>query len=172
MMSQPHFCHAEDNSTYITRADWPRIDELIDGLIEKNRNGYKMVNSPARLGEMRSFMGGRLQEWNCRAGQNSLIVRPDGSLAPCFPLYSSTCDWGAVGAPRFGSNELLELKRECQPHCFSTLNHTLRLLRCRSDLPLAYQTGCQRVPGNHRQRRGLNPVAALLLRRQPPEFLG
>ena len=125
MMEQEHFQHATENSTYITREDWPRIDELVDWLIEKNRSGYKMVNSPKRLDEMKRFMRGELQEWNCRAGQNTLIIRPDGSLAPCFPLYSATCDWGMIGAPRFDRGQLLELKRTCQSHCFSTLNHTV-----------------------------------------------
>lgn len=35
------------------------------------------------------------------AGQNSLIVRTDGTLAPCFPMYSASCDWGVVGKPGF-----------------------------------------------------------------------
>ena len=125
MMEHDHFEHADQNSTFITREDWPRIDELIDWLIEKSRSGYKMVNSPARLEEMKRFMRGELQDWNCRAGQNTLIIRPDGTLAPCFPLYSATCDWGVVGAPKFEPNQLLEIKRQCQPHCFSTLNHTV-----------------------------------------------
>ena len=125
MMEQGHFEHADENSTYITSEDWPRIDELIDWLIDKSRSGYKMVNSPARLQEMKKFTRGQLQQWDCRAVLNTLIIRPDGSLAPCFPLYSATCDWGTVGAPRFEPNQLLELKRACQPHCFSTLNHTV-----------------------------------------------
>ena len=43
----------------------------------------------------------------------------------CFPMYSSGCNWGVVGKPKFDSNGLTELKRGCQPHCFSTLNHNL-----------------------------------------------
>ena len=70
-------------------------------------------------------MRGQLQDWNCRAGQNSLIIRTDGTLAPCFPLYSATCDWGTAGKPNFDSRQLCQIKGECQPHCFSTLNHTL-----------------------------------------------
>ena len=76
-----------------------------------------MVNSASRLDEMRLFMRGRVQEWNCRAGLNSLVVRTDGTLAPCFPMYNATDDWGTI--------ELTEMKRSCQPHCFSTLNHIL-----------------------------------------------
>jgi len=93
MTDQPHFRHREGNSTFLTEEDWPRVDETIDWLIEKQRQGYKMVNSIRRLEQMKEFMRGKLQEWDCRAGLNSLIIRTDGTLAPCFPLYSATCDW-------------------------------------------------------------------------------
>jgi MoaA/NifB/PqqE/SkfB family radical SAM enzyme len=125
MLDQLHFKHADRNSTFITPQDWPVVDRTIDWLIEKNRSGYKMVNSVARLEHMKQFMRGRLQQWNCRAGQNSLIIRTDGSLAPCFPMYSAGCDWGVAGQPKFEVAQLTELKRECQPRCFSTLNHNL-----------------------------------------------
>lgn len=125
MTDQPHFKHAERNSTFITEEDWPRVDETIDWLIEKQRRGYKMVNSIRRLQQMKQFMRGELQDWQCRAGQNSLIIRTDGTLAPCFPLYSATCDWGTVERPRFDPRQLARIKCGCQPHCFSTLNHNL-----------------------------------------------
>jgi len=45
---------------------------------------------------------------------------------PCFPMYSATHDWGAIENPRFETRQLQEMKKEeCQPHCFSTLNHNL-----------------------------------------------
>jgi MoaA/NifB/PqqE/SkfB family radical SAM enzyme len=125
MLDQPHFKHNTGNSTYITEQDWPAVDELIDWLIEKNQSGYKMVNSVGRLQEMKAFMRGKLQDWNCRAGQNSMIIRTDGTLAPCFPMYPATHDWGVVGQPRYDVVQLKQIKRDCQPHCFSTLNHNL-----------------------------------------------
>lgn len=125
MLDQPHFKHLENNSTFITPEDWPRVDAVIDWLIEKNRSGYKMVNSTARLQQMKEFMRGQLQEWNCRAGQNSLIIRTDGTLAPCFPMYSASHDWGVAGKPKFDAVHLAETKRHCQPRCYSTLNHNL-----------------------------------------------
>lgn len=125
MIDQPHFRHADSNSTFITPEDWPSVDAVVDWLIAKNRSGYKMVNSIARLEQMKQFMRGKLQEWNCRAGQNALIIRTDGTLAPCFPMYSAGSDWGVVGKPKFDVTELGQTKRECQPHCFSTLNHNL-----------------------------------------------
>jgi len=125
MLEQPHFKHKDGNSTYIAKEDWPEVDATIDWLIEKNRSGYKMVNSVRRLEEMKAFMRGKLQEWDCRAGQNSLIIRTDGTLAPCFPMYSATHDWGTAGQPRFEKEQLAGMKVECQKRCFSTLNHNL-----------------------------------------------
>jgi MoaA/NifB/PqqE/SkfB family radical SAM enzyme len=64
-------------------------------------------------------------EWNCRAGQNNVIVRTDGTVAPCFPMYPSTYDWGNIDEPKFDGKELAKMKKTCQRHCFSTLNHNL-----------------------------------------------
>ena len=125
MIEPEHFAHLNENVTYIHQEDWPAVDELVDWLIEKNRSGYKMVNSVQRLNEMREFMRGKLQEWNCRAGQNNVIIRVDGTLAPCFPMYSATYDWGVAGRHKFEAKQLQEMKDGCQPHCFSTLNHNL-----------------------------------------------
>ncbi len=125
MTDQPHFRHNEGNNTFITPEDWPQVDALIDWLIARQREGYKMVNSIPRLSQMKQFLRGRLQRWDCRAGQNSIVIRTDGTLAPCFPLYSATYDWGRVEAPRLAPGQLAEMKRACQPHCFSTLNHNL-----------------------------------------------
>jgi MoaA/NifB/PqqE/SkfB family radical SAM enzyme len=70
---------------------------------------------------------GELQfaEWNCRAGQNNVIIRTDGTVAPCFPMYSSTFDWGNIEEPKFDQTQLGAMKKTCQRHCFSTLNHNL-----------------------------------------------
>jgi MoaA/NifB/PqqE/SkfB family radical SAM enzyme len=125
MIQENHFKHYRENETFIRREDWPRVDALIDWLIEKNRRGYKMVNSVHRLEEMKAFMRGKLQDWQCRAGQNNVIIRVDGTLAPCFPMYSATCDWGTIGNPKFSVPQLEGMKKGCQPHCFSTLNHNL-----------------------------------------------
>jgi MoaA/NifB/PqqE/SkfB family radical SAM enzyme len=125
MIEQDHFQHYDNNGTYITKEDWPAVDELIDWLIEKNKSGYKMVNSVKRLNDMRDFMKGRVEPWNCRAGQNSIIIRVDGSLAPCFPMYSATHDWGVIEKHKFEVPQLDEMKKSCQTHCFSTLNHNL-----------------------------------------------
>src|SRR6266566_4063360 len=84
MIEQEHFKQYEANDTFIHRQDWPKVDELIDCLIQKNESGYKMVNSVKRLQDMKDFLRGKVEPWNCRAGQNSLIIRVDAS--PCTQL--------------------------------------------------------------------------------------
>lgn len=41
-------------------------------------------------------MRGKVEPWNCRAGQSLIIVRVDGTLAASFPMYSATHDWGSI----------------------------------------------------------------------------
>jgi MoaA/NifB/PqqE/SkfB family radical SAM enzyme len=67
----------------------------------------------------------KFAEWNCRAGQNNVIIRTDGTVAPCFPMYASTYDWGNIDRPKFDQRQLRDMKQTCQHHCFSTLNHNL-----------------------------------------------
>ena len=105
------------------RGGSPGGGDLLDWLIDKHRHGYRIANSAERLAQMKDFMGGTLGDWNCRAGQNTLIIRTDGTLAPCFPMYSASHDWGTIEQPNFERAQLAEMKRSCQPHCFSTLNH-------------------------------------------------
>jgi MoaA/NifB/PqqE/SkfB family radical SAM enzyme len=64
-------------------------------------------------------------EWNCRAGQNNVIIRTDGTVASCFPMYGATYDWGTIDGHKFESESLAKMKKTCQQHCFSTLNHNL-----------------------------------------------
>jgi MoaA/NifB/PqqE/SkfB family radical SAM enzyme len=123
MIEEPHFKHLEENPTFIRSEDMPLVDELLDWLVEKQNQGYRMTNSTTRLAEMKRFMRGELQTWNCRAGQNTLIIRTDGTLAPCFPMYSANHDWGTIENPKFNAGQLKQMKKACEPHCFSTLNH-------------------------------------------------
>ena len=170
-----HFKHLSENPTYIRPEDWKDVDKLIDWLIEKNKSGYQMVNSVARLQEMQAFMrmssgldlrrvgwngegwngegwngngangnghgeellagmpgivhdedgSLRFADWNCRGGQNNVIIRTDGTVGPCFPMYSATYDWGSIEGDKFDSTQLSQMKKTCQKHCFSTLNHNL-----------------------------------------------
>jgi MoaA/NifB/PqqE/SkfB family radical SAM enzyme len=67
----------------------------------------------------------RFTDWNCRAGQNNVIVRTDGTVGPCFPMYAATYDWGTIEGHKFAPSQLHEMKKSCEKHCFSTLNHNL-----------------------------------------------
>jgi len=124
LVDQPHFKHLTDNPTYFRPEDHEKVDELLDWLIDKQESGYGMLNSVQRLAEMKQFLRGAHHEpWNCRAGQNTVIIRVDGTLAPCFPMYSASHDWGTVGQPKFDRAQLTDMKVSCEPNCFSTLNH-------------------------------------------------
>jgi MoaA/NifB/PqqE/SkfB family radical SAM enzyme len=125
LLDQPHFKHLTDeNPTYFRPDDYDKVDRLIDWLIEKQKAGYTMLNSVERLAEMKRFVRGAHHDpWHCRAGQNTVIIRVDGTLAPCFPMYSATHDWGVAGEPHFDQRQLATMKVECEPNCFSTLNH-------------------------------------------------
>lgn len=125
MLEQSHFKHLDKNDTFIYPEDYPKVDALLDWLIAKNRAGYKMVNSVQRLNDMKDFMRGKVKPWGCRAGQNSIIIHVDGALAPCFPMYSATYDWGVVGQHTFDTRQLDEMKKTCETLWFSTLNHNL-----------------------------------------------
>ena len=125
MMEQKHFKHFEHNDTYIYPEQFAEVDDLLDWLCDKQRHGYKMVDSVPRLQNMKGFMRGVGEHWGCRAGQNWLIIRTDGTLAPCFPMYNAKFDWGSVGEQKFDLKQLKEMKHGCEPHCFSTLGYNI-----------------------------------------------
>ena len=125
MMEQSHFKHFHQNDTYIHPENFAMVDDLLDWLIDKQRQGYKMVDSIPRLQNMKGFMRGVGEHWGCRAGQNWLIIRTDGTLAPCFPMYNAQYDWGAVENQKFDLKQLGEMKKGCEPNCFSTLGYNV-----------------------------------------------
>ncbi|MGE5246109.1 MAG: hypothetical protein ACM3SQ_17935 [Betaproteobacteria bacterium] len=81
------------------------------------------LQAPGREPDLLPPRGAHHEPWNCRAGQNTVIIRVDGTLAPCFPMYSASHDRGVVGEPKFDRAQLLDMKATCEPNCFSTLNH-------------------------------------------------
>jgi MoaA/NifB/PqqE/SkfB family radical SAM enzyme len=125
MIEQQHFKHLNENNTYLREEDWPKVDDLLDHLTEKNRQGYIMVNSKAHLQEMKDFMRGKVTPWNCRAGINSMLIRTDGTLAPCFPMYSASYDWGTIENHKFDREQLADMRQECNKHCLSTTQYVL-----------------------------------------------
>lgn len=125
MMEHEDFKYLDDNPVFIRPEDHAAVGELIDWLIEKQNAGWKMVNSVERLAQMKKFMSKELDHWGCRAGQSSIIIRTDGTLAPCFPMYESNHDWGTIEVPRMDPEQLRAMKQQCEGNCFSTLNHIL-----------------------------------------------
>ncbi len=121
------------------------MDDLIDWLIARHRAGYQIVNSVKRLEDMKAFMRGKVEPWNCRAGQNSLIIRMDGTLGPCSTLCGANFPWGHIEDPQFDRKQLEAMKVECQRKCFSTLQHNLGF--CYNDGRVARWVLAQAVHG-------------------------
>ncbi|NQV02835.1 MAG: radical SAM protein [Bacteroidia bacterium] len=119
--------HSVQDGGWITEADIESVDELIDWLIERNLGGYTMVNSVEHLRAMKLFIRNQLAPWPCRAGRLSMIIRVDGSFAPCMELLGTTEDWGNVyEGPKFDEARLTKQKKACSPHCLSTCNYQVQ----------------------------------------------
>ncbi len=126
MIEQEHFNdRLDENATFLRKQDWERVDELLDWIIDRHKGGQRIVNPLSHLQQMKDLMRGGVEPWACRAGHNMLIIRMDGTLAPCFPMYSATHDWGVVGDHKFEHEQLDEMKKECTKQCLSTCNYIL-----------------------------------------------
>jgi MoaA/NifB/PqqE/SkfB family radical SAM enzyme len=119
-----HYSH-KDDGLYVTPDHFEEVDDLLDWLIEKQRQGWTMVNSIEHLKSLKDRMRGRLHPWDCRAGINGALIRPDGSLSPCFDLITYDQDWGTIGDERFDREALTAVKEKCLPLCSSTCFHTM-----------------------------------------------
>ncbi len=124
----------ETDGGWITEDQIEAVDDLIDWLTAKNLEGFTMVNSIEHLQAMKLFIRNQLPSWPCRAGEMSVVIRLDGSLAPCFELYGSKEDWGNIyDGPRFDQETLNKQKQGCSQRCLSTcnfqVNHYTRSLR-------------------------------------------
>lgn len=119
-----HYKHREEALT-ITPDKYEETEALIDWLIARQRQGWPMVNPIEHLRTLKSRMRGAIGAWGCRAGKNGALIRPDGTLSPCFDMICHDHDWGRVGEPRFGREELDRLKQRCMPLCSSTCFHTM-----------------------------------------------
>jgi MoaA/NifB/PqqE/SkfB family radical SAM enzyme len=119
-----HYKH-KDDGLFITPEQYEDVDELVDWLIERQKKGWPMVNSIEHLMTFKSRKKGTIEPWDCRAGINGALIRPDGSLSPCFDLICYDHDWGTIWQPRFDREKLSEVKRQCMPYCSSTCFHTM-----------------------------------------------
>jgi len=121
--NQPHFRTPDSEIGFLTD-DYRPVDDLFDWLLEKYRQGYNMANSPRHFIAAKRFIRREPIEWNCRAGINTLVIRTNGRLAPCFEFFNDPNDWGVVGEPKFDRERLAALKARCNRHCMSTCNFT------------------------------------------------
>ncbi len=119
-----HYKHHDDMLS-ITPDQYDEVSELLDWLIDKQRHGWPMVNSIEHLKVFKERMKGRIKPWDCRAGHNGALIKPDGSLSPCFDLITYDHDWGRIWEPKFNEVELQAVKKKCMPYCSSTCFHTM-----------------------------------------------
>jgi len=119
-----HYTHHEDMLS-LTKKEWEEVDRLLDWLIEKQREGWPMVNSIAHLKNFKLRMRGLLHPWDCRAGHNGALIRTDGTLSPCFDLITYEEDWGRIWEPKFDRDRLRNIKKKCLLNCSSTCYHTM-----------------------------------------------
>jgi len=119
------FYKHKGDSLYIRPEQYEEVNKLLDWIIEKNRKGYTMVNSIPHLMAMKEKIMNRPVKWDCRAGHNGILIKPDGSLSPCFDLISFNHDWGRIWEPRFDKDELAKVKKECIKDCLSTCFYTM-----------------------------------------------
>jgi radical SAM protein with 4Fe4S-binding SPASM domain len=116
----------QEIKAFIRMANGPDLKRLGwngDGSGGERHIAKRLVDTPGIIQDANGEL--RFAEWNCRAGQNNVIIRTDGTVAPCFPMYGSTYDWGNIDKHKFDDGQLAAMKKTCQQHCFSTLNHNL-----------------------------------------------
>ena len=104
-------------------ADLKRIGWYGDGTGMNGDIAQKLAHTPGIVQGSNGEL--HFAQWDCRAGQNNVIIRTDGTVAPCFPMYAATYDWGNIDNHNFEPAQLTSMKKTCQRHCFSTLNHNL-----------------------------------------------
>lgn len=119
-----HYRHREDG-LFLTPDQHGEVDDLLDWLVDRQIEGWPMVNSVEHLKAFKQRMRGRIDPWDCRAGLNGALIRPDGTLSPCFDMITYGQDWGRVGDHRFEASRLRELKERCLPNCSSTCFRTM-----------------------------------------------
>jgi MoaA/NifB/PqqE/SkfB family radical SAM enzyme len=119
--------HAErGQKLYVQEDQVAVVDELLDWLCDKQRQGWPMVNSTRHLQKFKDQMRGDMEPWDCRAGINGAMIRPDGSIDPCFGMLSNhEVDWGRIWEPKFDRGQLAEMKKTCLPKCSSTCFYTM-----------------------------------------------
>jgi len=118
-MIDVHHAKIEDE-LFIRPEQYKEVDELLEWIIMKHKKGYVMVNSIPHLKAMKKRMRNKDVKWDCRAGHNGILIKPDGSLSPCFDLITYEHDWGRIWNPKFDKKKIAKVKKECVKKCLST----------------------------------------------------
>lgn len=118
---QAHFRTDDEKMEFLPESH-QRVDALFDWLLDRYDRGYNIANPRVYFQDAKRFIRGLPLCWDCRAGRNTLVIRTDGRLTPCFEFFNDTRDWGSIGNPRFDDERLAELKQACIPRCLSTCN--------------------------------------------------
>ena len=124
LINTDHYKHQENN-LWITPDHFEAVDELADWLLEKHREGWAMANPVQYFHAIKLRIRGKNPPWDCRAGHNGILIRPDGSLSPCYNLMNFDHDWGRIWEPKFDKEELQEVKKKCIPKCTSIIFHSI-----------------------------------------------
>lgn len=161
MLEQQHFKHASGNATFLASEDWPKADELIDWLIEKNLSGLQdgQLRLPAQRNE------------DVHARQGAGLGLPS---RPQFDHHPDRRNPGALLPPVFGDLRLgsnraapfrpgatgLDEEGLPTPLLLDTQPQPGLLLRCAARSPPGAQAGPARLPGNQRELRSLRKSGA------------
>jgi hypothetical protein len=101
-----HYKH-QDDGLHITAHQFEEVDQLLDWIIEKQRQRWPMVNSIGT--EPSNPWRGRMQPWDCRAGHSGARFGRTGLSRPA-DMITLDHDWGAL-KPRFEPEELDETRK-------------------------------------------------------------
>ena len=116
MMEQGHFKHLHENDTYIRPEDFPVVDDLLDWLIDKQRQGCKMVEfhcSPAKHERLYA------RRWRAlgmpRRTELAGIIRTNGRSHRVFRFTTRPTIRGRLSNQKFDVQQLDEMKKGFEP---------------------------------------------------------
>jgi len=124
MINTDHYENME-NDLWINPNHHEEVDDLADWLIEKHKSGWAIVNPVKYFKDIKLRIRGDIPRWDCRAGHNGVLIKPDGSLVPCYNLMNYDHDWGRIWEPMFEIEGLQKVKDECVPKCTSIVFHSI-----------------------------------------------
>ena len=80
-----------------------------------------------------------------------MIIRVDGTLAPCFPMYTASYDWGVVGDHKFETKQLDQPERDLPDSLFFyAQSHPGLVLQRPARHQVFFQATRAWLPGNER----------------------